>query len=183
MSVLLKREDMDKAELNETADDITLFGLLTLGLLDASGGILFLSMYLLVIYRGTLHKRVFVLCIAPLSIFLFIDRFVADGSHIAPLLDITILGMAMDEVNSLGITIFSSLILSVSMLVIIVKSVIDSRNIQEDTESQLPFTVPFIWLTIGLFGMLPDVAWLPTAMIILVTIFAWITGRLESFPY
>ncbi|MEC7229516.1 MAG: hypothetical protein VXV95_05635, partial [Candidatus Thermoplasmatota archaeon] len=182
VSVLLKREDMDKAELNETADDITLFGLLTLGLLDASGGILFLSMYLLVIYRGTLHKRVFVLCIAPLSIFLFIDRFVADGSHIAPLLDITILGMAMDEVNSLGITIFSSLILSVSMLVIIVRSVIDSRNIQEDTESQLPFTVPFIWLTIGLFGMLPDVAWLPTAMIILVTIFAWITGRLESFP-
>ena len=182
VSVLLKRDDMDKAELNETADDITLFGLLTLGLLDASGGILFLSMYLLVIYRGTLHKRVFVLCIAPLSIFLFIDRFVAEGSHIAPLLDITILGMAMDEVNSLGITIFSSLILSVSMLAIIVKSVIDSRNIQEDTESQLPFTVPFIWLTIGLFGMLPDVAWLPTAMLILVTIFAWITGRLESFP-
>ena len=68
------------------------------------------------------------------------------------------------------------------MLAIIVKSVIDSRNIQEDTESQLPFTVPFIWLTIGLFGMLPDVAWLPTAMLILVTIFAWITGRLEKFP-
>ena len=26
---------------------------------------------------------------------LFVDRFVADGSHIAPLLDFTVLGMAM----------------------------------------------------------------------------------------
>ena len=182
VSTLLKRDDMDKEELNETADDITLFGLLTLGLLDASGGILFLSMYLLVIYRGILHKRVFVLCIAPLSIMLFVDRFVADGSHIAPLLDFTVLGMAMNEVNSIGITIFSSLVLTLSMMAIIVKSVFDSKNIQQDTDSQLPFTVPFIWLTVGLFGMLPDVAWLPTAMIIIVTVFAWITGRLESFP-
>ena len=29
--------------------------------------------------------------------------------------------------------------------------------------------------------MLPDVAWLPTAMIVLITIFAWVSGRLE-FP-
>ncbi len=88
----------------------------------------------------------------------------------------------MNEVNSIGITIFSSLVLTLSMMAIIVKSVFDSKNIQQDTDSQLPFTVPFIWLTVGLFGMLPDVAWLPTAMIIIVTVFAWITGRLESFP-
>ena len=29
---------------------------------------------------------------------------------------------------------------------------------------------------------MPDVAWLPTAMILLVTIFAWVSGRLESVP-
>ena len=182
VSVLLKRDDMDRAELNEAADDLTLFGLLALGLLDASGGLLFLSMYILVIYRSILHRRVFVLCVAPFSIFLFVDRFVAAGSHIAPLLDITILGMVMDEVNVLGITIFASSVLSISMMAIIIKSVLDSKNIIDDTVSQLPFTIPFIWLTIGLFGMLPDVAWLPTAMIVLITIFAWVSGRLESFP-
>ena len=182
VSVLLKRKDMDKAELNEAADDLTLFGLLALGLLDASGGLLFLSMYILVIYRSILHRRVFVLCIAPFSIFLFMERFVAAGSHIAPLLDITVLGMVMDEVNVLGITIFASAVLSLSMMAVIIKSVIDSKNIVDDTLSQLPFTIPFIWLTIGLFGMLPDVAWLPTAMIVLITIFAWVSGRLESFP-
>ena len=182
VSVLLKRDDMDRAELNEAADDLTLFGLLALGLLDASGGLLFLSMYILVIYRSILHRRVFVLCVAPFSIFLFVDRFVAAGSHIAPLLDITILGMVMDEVNVLGITIFASSVLSISMIAIIIKSVLDSKNIIDDTLSQLPFTIPFIWLTIGLFGMLPDVAWLPTAMIVLITIFAWVSGRLESFP-
>ena len=182
VSVLLKRDDMDRAELNEAADDLTLFGLLALGLLDASGGLLFLSMYILVIYRSILHRRVFVLCVAPFSIFLFVDRFVAAGSHIAPLLDITILGMVMDEVNVLGITIFASSVLSISMMAIIIKSVLDSKNIIDDTLSQLPFTIPFIWLTIGLFGMLPDVAWLPTAMIVLITIFAWVSGRLESFP-
>ena len=182
VSVLLRRDDMDRAELNESADDLTLFGLLALGLLDASGGLLFLSMYILVIYRSMLHRRVFVLCVAPFSIFLFMDRFVAAGSHFAPLLDITVLGMGMEEVNVLGITIFASSVLSISMMAVIIKSVLDSKNIIDDTLSQLPFTIPFIWLTIGLFGMLPDVAWLPTAMIVLITIFAWVSGRLESFP-
>ena len=54
VSVLLRRDNMDKTELYETADDVSLFGLLALGLLDASGGLLFLSMYSLVIYRGIL---------------------------------------------------------------------------------------------------------------------------------
>ena len=182
VSVLLKKDDMERSELNETADDMTLFGLLALGLLDASGGILFLSMYCLVIYRSIIHKRVFILCVAPLAIFLFADRFVADGSHIAPLLDFSLLGIVMDDVNSLGIAIFSSMILSLSMITVIIKSVINSKTIEDDTVSQLPFTIPFIWLTIGLFGMLPDVAWLPTAMILLITIFTWLTGRLEHVP-
>ena len=182
VSALLKKDDMDKSELNETADDLTLFGLLALGLLDASGGILFLSMYILVIYRGLIHKRVFVLCTAPFALVVYGQRFISEGSHIADLLDFTIAGMVMNDVNDIGMIIFSSTILSLSMLSIIVKSVIDSRNVQDDTESQLPFTVPFIWLTIGLFGMLPDVAWLPTAMIVIITIFAWVSGRLESMP-
>ena len=109
---------MERSELNQTADDMTLFGLLALGLLDASGGILFLSMYCLVIYRGIIHKRVFVLCVAPLAIFLFTDRFVDGGSHIAPLLDFSLLGIVMDEVNSLGIAIFSSMLLSLSMITV-----------------------------------------------------------------
>ena len=182
ISVLLKRDEMNKAELNAKADDMTLFGLLALGLLDASGGILFLSMYSLVIYRGILHKRNFVLCMAPLSIFLFADRFLSDGSHIAQLLDISIFGVAMDEISSLEIPTFSSFVLSLSMFAVIIKSVLDSKNTEREVDEELPFTIPFIWLTIGLFGMLPDVAWLPTAMIILVTIFAWVTGRLEHMP-
>ena len=132
--------------------------------------------------RAIIHKRVFLLCVAPLAIFLFTDRFVDGGSHIAPLLDFSLLGIVMDDVNSLGIAIFSSMLLSLSMITVIIKSVINSKTIEDDAVSQLPFTIPFIWLTIGLFGMLPDVAWLPTAMILLITIFTWVTGRLERVP-
>ena len=184
VSLMLRKDKMDKDELNETADDLTLFGLLALGLLDASGGFLFLTMYTLVICRGIIHKRVVVLCAAPFSILLFADRFVSDGSHIKPLIDYTILNMNLVEVNSLNVAIFSSMILSLSMLAIIIKSMLENKKIidLDEIEIQLPFTVPFIWLTIGLFGMLPDVAWLPTAMILLITIFAWVSGRLESVP-
>ena len=184
VSLMLRKDKMDKDELNETADDLTLYGLLALGLLDASGGFLFLTMYTLVISRGIIHKRVVVLCAAPFSIFLFADRFVSDGSHIKPLIDYTILNMNLVEVNSLNVAIFSSMILSLSMLAIIIKSMLENKKIidLDEIEIQLPFTVPFIWLTIGLFGMLPDVAWLPTAMILLITIFAWVSGRLESVP-
>ena len=92
--------------------------------------------------------------------------------------------MNLVEVNSLNVAIFSSVILSLSMLAVIIKSMLENKKIidLDEIEIQLPFTVPFIWLTIGLFGMLPDVAWLPTAMILLVTIFAWVSGRLESVP-
>ena len=184
VSLMLRKDKMDKDELNETADDLTLYGLLALGLLDASGGFLFLTMYALVISRGIIHKRVVVLCAAPFSIFLFADRFVSDGSHIKPLIDYTILNMNLVEVNSLNVAIFSSVILSLSMLAVIIKSMLENKKIidLDEIEIQLPFTVPFIWLTIGLFGMLPDVAWLPTAMILLITIFAWVSGRLESVP-
>ena len=184
VSLMLRKDKMDKNELNETADDLTLYGLLALGLLDASGGFLFLTMYTLVICRGIIHKRVVVLCAAPFSILLFADRFVSDGSHIKPLIDYTILNMNLVEVNSLNVAIFSSMILSLSMLAIIIKSMLENKKIidLDEIEIQLPFTVPFIWLTIGLFGMLPDVAWLPTAMILLITIFAWVSGRLESVP-
>ena len=184
VSLMLRKDKMDKDELNETADDLTLYGLLALGLLDASGGFLFLTMYTLVICRGIIHKRVVVLCAAPFSILLFADRFVSDGSHIKPLIDYTILNMNLVEVNSLNVAIFSSMILSLSMLAIIIKSMLENKKIidLDEIEIQLPFTVPFIWLTIGLFGMLPDVAWLPTAMILLITIFAWVSGRLESVP-
>lgn len=182
VSLMLRKHKMDKEELNETADDLTLYGLLALGLLDASGGFLFLTMYTLVICRGIIHKRVFVLCAAPFSIFLFADRFVSDGSHIKPLIDFTLLNMDLIEINSLNIAIFSSMVLSLSMLAIIIKSMFENKKIIDIDEIQLPFTVPFIWLTIGLFGMLPDVAWLPTAMVLLITIFAWVSGRLESVP-
>ena len=74
------------------------------------------------------------------------------------------------------------MLLSLSMITVIIKSVINSKTIEDDAVSQLPFTIPFIWLTIGLFGMLPDVAWLPAAMILLITIFTWVTGRLERVP-
>ena len=92
--------------------------------------------------------------------------------------------MNLVEVNSLNVAIFSSVILSLSMLAVIIKSMLENKKIidLDEIEIQLPFTVPFIWLTIGLFGMLPDVAWLPTAMILLITIFAWVSGRLESVP-
>ncbi len=182
VSAFLSRKGMEKSELNETADDFTFAGLLALGLLDISGGILFLSMYLLVIYRAVIHKRVFILCAAPVAIFLFSDRFLASTSHIAPLLDFTILNIVMDDNTATGIITFSSLVLSLSMLAIVTLSVFDEKKIKLDDDISLPFIVPFIWLTIGLLGLLPNVAWLPAAMILLVSIFSWISGRIENTP-
>ena len=51
------------------------------------------------------------------------------------------------------------------MMAIIIKSVFDSKNIQLDTQSIAIHNTIHLAHN-RLFGMLPDVAWLPTAMII-----------------
>ena len=91
VSILLTKKGLNDESLNKSADVVTMVGLLIIGLFDASGGLLFLSMYMLVISRAMKHRLGFILSIAPGALLAFGfgmegDRFVTDGAIISQLI-------------------------------------------------------------------------------------------------
>ena len=80
ISMMLDKKGLNDETLNKNADVVTLIGLLIIGLFDTSGGLLFLAMYLLVFQRALKHKQNFVLCVAPIALFLYGQRFISEGA-------------------------------------------------------------------------------------------------------
>ena len=188
VSVMLEKKGLNDDSLNRSADIATLVGLLILGLFDTTGGLLFLPMYILVFQRAIKHQLNFILCVAPLALILYGDlsqgdRFVSDGAIIAEILAaIDITAYDPTEVTILGLSRFAFIIMTVTNLAILVKAVLD-RRYDRDVEFEAPVAIPAIWLTIGIYGVLPQASWLLLFMTILVTLYSWLIGKLELIPW
>ena len=186
ISIMLDRKGLNEESLNRNADIATLLGLLLLGLFDTSGGILFLTMYLLVFSRALKHRLNFILCIAPLAILLFGDtnRFVSDGAVVAEILSwIDITSYDPTEITILELSRFSFILMAITNLIILAKGVMDRQYGIGEDDIEAPMTIPGFWLTLGLFGVLPEVSWLLLTMTIILTLYAWLTGRMEFMPW
>lgn len=187
ISVMLDKKGLNDDSLNRNADIVTLVGLLILGLFDTTGGLLFLPMYLLVFQRALKHRLNFILCTAPIAILLFGngmdgDRFVSDGAVMAEILaaiDITAYDPA--EITVLGLSRFAFILMTITNLVILVKAVLD-RRFGENLEFEAPIAIPAIWLTLGIYGLLPEASWLLLSMTVLLTLYSWLIGKLELIP-
>ena len=188
VSVMLEKKGLNDDSLNRSADIATLVGLLILGLFDTTGGLLFLPMYILVFQRAIKHQLNFILCVAPLALILYGDlsqgdRFVSDGAIIAEILAaIDITAYDPTEVTILGLSRFAFIIMTVTNLAILVKAVLD-RRYDRDVEFEAPVAIPAIWLTIGIYGVLPQASWLLLFMTVLVTLYSWLIGKLELIPW
>ena len=186
ISIMLDRKGLNEESLNRNADIATLLGLLLLGLFDTSGGILFLTMYLLVFSRALKHRLNFILCIAPLAILLFgnTNRFVSDGAVVAEILSwIDIISYDPTEITILELSRFSFILMAITNLIILAKGVMDRQYGIGEDDIEAPMTIPGFWLTLGLFGVLPEVSWLLLTMTIILTLYAWLTGRMEFMPW
>ena len=188
ISIMLDRKGLNEDSLNRNADIATLVGLLIIGLFDSSGGLLFIPMYLLVFQRAMKHKLNFILCVAPIAILMFGDgqggdRFVSAGAIMAEILGvIDITSYDPTEVTFLDLSRFSFILMTVTNLVILVKAVLD-RQYGEDIEFEAPIAIPAIWLTIGVFGVLPEASWILLSLTILLTIYSWLIGKLDLIPW
>ena len=183
ISVMLDRKGLNDDSLNRTADIVTMMGLLILGLFDTTGGLLFVAMYALVFSRALKHRLNFILCIAPLALLLYAQRFVSDGAIMAEILSIFDL-VAYDptETTILDLSRFTFIIMTITNLVILVRAVIDRRT-TEYIEFESPVAIPALWLTLGIFGVLPEASWLLLSMTVLLTIYSWLIGKLDLIPW
>ena len=183
ISMMLDKKGLNDETLNKNADVVTLIGLLIIGLFDTSGGLLFLAMYLLVFQRALKHKQNFVLCVAPIALFLYGQRFISEGAimlEIFALFDIVAYDPA--EITVLDLTRFAFLIMTVTNLSVLVKAILDRRQ-ERDFENDAPIAIPAIWLTLGIYGILPEASWLLLFMTILLTLYSWLIGKMDLIPW
>ena len=184
VSASLAKKGLNSESLDESADRITLIGLLALGLIDSSGGILFITMYLLVFYRALKHRQNLLLSLAPIAIILFQDRFAWDSSMIYSLLQlIDVTSYDPSEVTVLGITRLSCLIMASSALIILGKGVVEGRMGLDDGVAETPLALPAIWLALGLAGILTEIGWLFVILTLLLSTYSWLSGRIELIPW
>ena len=179
ISILLARKGINSDSINRSADIVTMIGLLILGLFDASGGLLFLTMYILVFNRALKHRLNLILCIAPLSFILFGewsqgDRFVSDGAIVREMLSqIDIIAYNPAEITILGLSRFAFIVMATTNLIILAKGVLDRQSVLAEGQLEAPMTVPAFWLTLGMFGVLPEASWLLLAMTIILGMYSW----------
>ena len=189
ISMLLARKGLNEDSLNRNADITTLLGLLVLGLFDTSGGLLFLTMYILVFNKALKHRLNLILCLAPISFILFGDgtygdRFVSDGAIVGEILSrIDIISYNPAEITILGLSRLSFIIMATTNLIILAKGVLDRQYELNDGQIEAPMTIPAFWLTLGMFGVLPEASWLLLTMTILLAMYSWLTGRMDIIPW
>ncbi|MGY8754281.1 MAG: hypothetical protein ACKVIR_01190 [Candidatus Poseidoniales archaeon] len=185
VSSMLNNKGISDNKIDKTADQFTLLGLLALGLLDASGGLLFLSMYLLVFSRSLKHRQNLILITAPIAIILFGNRFAWEGAVIGALFDsINLIAYDMNEVVTVfEIPRFSCLIMAITSLVILGKGVVDRRQGLESGATETPVIIPAIWLSLGMIGVMPEAAWLLLSLTLFMGLYSWLSGRIDFIPF
>ena len=184
VSVMLAKKGLNEESLEESADIGTLVGLLALGFIDSSGGLLFITMYLLVFSRALKHRQNWLLSLAPIVLVMFQSRFAWDSSVIYSLLQlIDISSYDPSQVTVLGMTRLSCIIMALTSLFILGKGVIEGRVGLEENQNETPMAMPSIWLAIGLAGVLSEVGWLFVALTILLTLYSWLSGRIALIPW
>ncbi|MGB2237366.1 MAG: hypothetical protein ACPH4H_07190, partial [Candidatus Poseidoniaceae archaeon] len=183
ISVMLDRKGLNDDSLNRTADIVTMMGLLILGLFDTTGGLLFVAMYALVFSRALKHRLNFILCIAPLALILYAQRFVSDGAIMAEVLSIfNFVAYNPTETTVGDLSRFTFIIMTFTNFIILVRAVIDRRT-NEYIEFESPVAIPAFWLTFGIFGVLPEASWLLLSMTVLLTVYSWLIGKLDLIPW
>ena len=184
VSAMLTKKGINEDSIDESADIGTLIGLLALGFIDSSGGLLFITMYFLVFSRSLKHRQNGLLAFAPIALVMFQSRFAWDSSVIYSLLQlIDISSYDPSAVTVLGMTRLSCLILTLTSLVILAKGVVEGRVGLKGDQKETPMIMPSLWLAIGLAGILSEVGWLFVVLTMLLSLYSWLSGRIELIPW
>ena len=183
VSTVLNRRGINEETVSLTADSWALAGLLLIGILDTSGGLVFLALYTLVIVNSFRYRQTTILAWAPFALILMGDRMVRDGDLVRWILDkFDFTAYDLTEITILDMSRFSCVIMSLTAAFILTRAIIDRRSEEENIRS-MPTIMPSFWLAIGMLGVLPEVSWLLLILTVLISIQSWLTGKLDFIPW
>lgn len=178
--VLINKRGLDRDHLSRPADQVMLCVLLVIGMLDQSGGLLFLSMYGLVTMTAIQYRHHGVTLLAPLATIsmywtydhglahAFLDSFFDNPD------DIT-------EIRILWFTRVTGMLVAAHMLMPLAWSVRDVQS-EEDVDNPFPWFLPMIWFLFAIWAVLPSASWLPLVACIFGIANAWVRGDINLMP-
>ena len=177
---LIKKRGLDREHLSRSADQVMLCVLLVLGMLDQSGGLLFLSMYGLVSLVAIQYRHHGVTMLAPLatvSMYWTMEHGLAHAfleSFFDDVNDIT-------EIRILWFTRVTGMLVAAHMLMPIAWSIRDVQN-KESVDNPFPWFLPMIWFLFAVWAVLPSASWLPLVACIFGILNAWVRGDINLIP-
>ena len=111
------------------------------------------------------------------------NNMVGDGDFIGVLLNsIDFTTYDPKEITLLGMPRFSCIIMALTASMILIKSMIDQQKSNSDLR-EMPVVSAGVWLALGVWGVLPNSAWLLLIVTIALTLQNWISGKLKFIPY
>ena len=176
VNALIVKRGLDEEGLSRTADNLMMGLLLLLGCFDASGGLLFISMFGLVAYQS-LKYRLGIINYAPLVFVVTLANnvFGLESGIMDRVFDM----LANDAEYYLGERVlwfgrFTGLLTAGYMLAALAIGFGDVKNKERNTK--MPWIMPFIWFLFAMWASLPDAAWLPLVLVTFAMLNAWYRG-------
>lgn len=175
--VLINKRGLDRDHLNRTADQIMLCVLLVIGMLDQSGGLLFLSMYGLAALVAVQYRHHVVTLLAPVAT---ISTYWLDDHGLA----YSFLEPIIDNIHTMGplwFTPVTGMLVAAHMLMPIAWSIRDVQD-SEYVQNPFPWFVPMIWFLFAAWAVLPTASWLPLIACLFGILNAWVRGDINLIP-
>ena len=175
--VLINKRGLDRDHLNRTADQIMLCVLLVIGMLDQSGGLLFLSMYGLAALVAVQYRHHGVTLLAPLAT---ISTYWLEDHGLA----YTFLEPIVDNIHTMGplwFTPVTGMLVAAHMLMPIAWSIRDVQD-SEYVQNPFPWFIPMIWFLFAAWAVLPTASWLPLIACLFGILNAWVRGDINLIP-
>ena len=154
--------------------------LLVIGMLDQSGGLLFLTMYGLVTITAIQYRHHGVTLLAPLAT---ISMYWTDDHGLAHAFLDSFFDSSGDitKIRILWFTRVTGMLVAAHMLMPLAWSV---RDVQSDeyVDNPFPWFLPMIWFLFAIWAVLPSASWLPLVACIFGIANAWVRGDINLIP-
>lgn len=166
---------------NKDWDQLAFFGLFSLTLLDTSGGLAFLSLYVLLVISSLRFKNQFFMSAAPFALILFGSRMANPGDVIYELWHYLELGeVEIFVISDLGLPRLSGILMATSAFFVLVFGIFEAKK---NTDQYIPIIWPSIWLFIGMLTALPETAWLFLSLTFMMVAYSTLTGKIEFLKW
>ena len=180
-NVVIARRGLDTDGLSRSSDAVTYLMLILLGMMDTSGGVLFLPILTLVTWRTMQYRFYWILAVLPIVYVFQGDGWFTHGvfGEVLNTAPESIANYLMDDHNG-PYPAFIGLIVLVQMSLGL--SGVLTHKIDE-AESTLVLLAMGVWLMFGLFSAIPDGYWAPALGCLFLIPYFWYTDNSKVLPY